>query len=164
MDVTPRQYKALGHPQRHRMLTALRRRPATIAQLAAALGSPKGTVGYHVKVLVDAGLVRQSESRTVRGGTERYFEATPGALVHDQHGAEFLLRAALAEMVPPSGDEVEHTMLRHVWLTPARARALVERIEAWGHEPAQEEEAADASAYGVLLSVFRADIPRLPPA
>ncbi|SNT36866.1 regulatory protein, arsR family [Asanoa hainanensis] len=95
----------------------LRQRPATLGQLAAAVGSPKGTVGYHVKVLVDAGLVQHSET--------------------------------------------EHTMLRHVWLTPARARDLVARLEAWGHEP-EDIDDDTATAYGILLSVFRADVPKLP--
>jgi len=161
---TPLQFKALGHPARHRLLTMLRQRPATLGQLATAVGSPKGTVGYHVKVLVEAGLVRHSETRTVRGGTEQYFEPAAGALVHDQsgtEGAELVVRAALAEMVAPRGDEVEHTMLRHVWLTPARARELVDRVEAWGHEPVDADDDT-AAAYGILLSVFRADVPRLP--
>ena len=161
---SPQQFKALGHPQRHRLLSVLRQRPATCSQLAAALGSTKGTVGYHVKVLVEAGLVRHSDTRTVRGGTEQYYEPAVGALVHDQpgtEGAEFLFRAALGEMVAPAGDEVEHTMLRHVWLTPRRARDLVAQLEAWGHEPSDVDEGDDAVAYGLLLSLFRADIPRL---
>jgi DNA-binding transcriptional ArsR family regulator len=162
---SPTQFKALGHPLRHRLLNVLRERPATLSQLAAALSSTKGTIGYHVRVLIDAGLLRPSGRRTVRGGTEQYFEPIGGAYVHDQpgtEGAEFLLHAARAEMVAPTGDEVELTMLRHVRLTAVQARALVERIEALGHEQLASDEAG-APAYGLLLSVFRADIPTLPP-
>ncbi len=162
----PHQFKALGHPLRHRLLNVLRERPATVAQLAAALGSTKGTIGYHVRVLLDAGLVRPTGQRTVRGGTEQYFEPVAGAYVHDRpgtEGAEFLMRAALAEMLPPVGDEVEHTMLRHVRLSAAQARDLVDRLEAMAHEsfgPPGE----GAAPYGILLSLFRADIPPLPPS
>jgi DNA-binding transcriptional ArsR family regulator len=167
---SPAQFKALGHPLRHRLLNVVRERPATLSQLAATLGSTKGTIGYHVRVLVDAGLLRPSGRRTVRGGTEQYFEPVGGAFVHDApgtEGAEFLFRAALAEMVAPAGDEVEHTMLRHVRLTAAQARALVDRIEKLGHEKLGHEklgrERDNARAYGLLLSVFRADIPPLSP-
>jgi hypothetical protein len=101
----------------------------------------------------------------VRGGTEQYFEPVGDAYVHDQpgtEGAEFLLRAAVAEMVPPTGDEVEHTLLRHVRLSAVQARALVEQIKALGNEPRHGNQ-CDAPAYGLLLSVFRADFPALPP-
>jgi len=39
---SPAQFRALGHPLRHRLFNLLRQRPATLAQLAAALGSTKG--------------------------------------------------------------------------------------------------------------------------
>src|SRR5580698_10587977 len=54
---SPAQFRALGHPLRHRLFNLLRQRPATLAQLAAALGSTKGTVGYHVQLMVDAGVL-----------------------------------------------------------------------------------------------------------
>ena len=48
---TPEHFKALGHPMRHRLLFALGQDQATISQLAAALGSNKGTIAHHLKVL-----------------------------------------------------------------------------------------------------------------
>ena len=51
------QFKALGHPVRHRLVNVLRQRPATLRQIATALGLAKGTVSYHVRVLREAGLV-----------------------------------------------------------------------------------------------------------
>ena len=55
---TPEQFRALGHPMRHRLLLALGQGEATISQLAAALGSNKGNIAHHLKVLTAAGLVR----------------------------------------------------------------------------------------------------------
>jgi D-serine deaminase-like pyridoxal phosphate-dependent protein len=64
---------------RHRLLFALAQGEATISQLAVALGSNKGNVAHHLKVLVGAGLVRPAATRAVRGGTEQYYRrASPG--------------------------------------------------------------------------------------
>ncbi|TQS46908.1 ArsR/SmtB family transcription factor [Cryptosporangium phraense] len=168
----PAQFKALSHPLRHRLLMALRQRPATLAQLAEAVGSTKGTVGYHVRVLVDAGLVRPAHTGRVRGGTEQYYEPSGGALrfaADAPVGGEFLVRAALGEMLP-GGPEL--TVLRHVRLTTAQAEALVADVErfagserfAGGEQFAGGEHGgASGEQYGLLVSLYRADIPQLPP-
>ena len=156
----PAQFKALGHPLRHRLLIALRQRPATLAQLAIALGAAKGTVGYHVRVLREAGLVRIAHERRVRGGTEQYYEPASARLriaPDAPVGGEFLVRAALSEMLPPAG-EPERTLLRHVRLTEEQAADLAARLEALA-----VPDAAAGLPYGVLLSLYRADIPVLPP-
>ena len=70
------QYRALGHPLRHRLLFALGQHPATISQLAVALDSHKGNIAHHLKVLREAGLVAVTETRQVRGGTEQYYQRT----------------------------------------------------------------------------------------
>jgi DNA-binding transcriptional ArsR family regulator len=157
----PAQFKALGHPLRHRLLIALRQRPATLAQLAAALGAAKGTVGYHAKVLLDAGLVRVAHERRVRGGTEQYYEPaserlriSPDAPV----GGEFLVRAALAEMLPSAPGDPDRTLLRHVRLTAGQAAEVTATLEAL-----QLPDETEGLLYGVLLSIYRADIPVLPP-
>src|SRR2546430_13285416 len=74
---TPEQFKALGHPMRHRLLFALAQGEATISQLAVALGSNKGNVAHHLKVLAGAGLVRLAATRAGRGGTEQYWRRAP---------------------------------------------------------------------------------------
>jgi DNA-binding transcriptional ArsR family regulator len=187
----PGQFKALGHPLRHRLLVALRQRPATLAQLGAALTVPKGTVGYHVKILQDAGLVRLAHARTVRGGTEQYYEATsprlriaPDAPV----GGDFLVQAALTEMrsaasapaaraaaaaqAPAAGAVAgaqapaaasDRTVLRHLRLTAAQATALAERLESFAADlSGTGDNGLAGETYGVLLSLYRSDIPTLP--
>src|SRR5689334_6669869 len=72
---TPAQFKAMAHPLRQRLLFALIH-PATISQLATAMGSQKGNIAHHLKVLTEAGMVRMVATRTVRGGTERYYQRT----------------------------------------------------------------------------------------
>ncbi|YCK36588.1 ArsR/SmtB family transcription factor [Actinomadura sp. ATCC 39365] len=157
------QYKALGHPMRHRMVNLLRQRPATLSELTTALDSTKGTVGYHVRVLREAGLVRLASTRQVRGGTEQRFElVNRGFQLDEETGARFLHDAALAEMSPVRPGDPGHTVLHHVWLTPEEARTLAGRIEDYEHGQRLDPEHG-TEAYGLLLSLYRADIPRLPP-
>ncbi|MEQ4720989.1 winged helix-turn-helix domain-containing protein [Nonomuraea sp. B19D2] len=160
---TPAHFKALGHPVRHRMVNVLRQRPATLAELAEVMGAVKGTIAYHVKVLQDAGLVRVVDTRHVRGGTQQYFGLVSGAFKPESDSTEwpeFLMNAALAEMTPPRDGEVESTSLHHLWLTPDQAGALVERLKEILAERPQRQPAA--MPYGLLLSLYRADIPTLP--
>ncbi|MFJ7587695.1 ArsR/SmtB family transcription factor [Streptomyces sp. NPDC097617] len=161
---SPEQFKALGHPVRHRMVNVLRQRPATLRQLAEVLGMSKGTIGYHVRVLREAGLVRLSETRQVRGGTEQYFAlVSHGFKLHQDAavGPEFLINAALGEMLPSRPDQASHTVLRHLWLTDVEAHALEARLRAMAAEP-YPADLAHGEPYGLLVSLFRADVPNLP--
>ncbi|MGF1427632.1 ArsR/SmtB family transcription factor [Kitasatospora sp. LaBMicrA B282] len=162
---TPEQFKAMGHPVRHRLINVLRQRPATLRQLADALQLPKGTVGYHVKTLREAGLVVLAESRQVRGGTEQYFAlASRSFTFHEESegGAEFLINAAIAERLPPRPGQAEHTLLRHLWLTDEEAHALAARLRAEGEAP-MPVDSSRGEAYGLLVTLFPADIPALAP-
>lgn len=159
------QFKALGHPVRHRLVNVLRQRPATLRQIATALGLAKGTVSYHVRVLREAGLVQLAETRQVRGGTEEYFALVSGGfrLGDDAaEGAGFLIGAALAEMLPDRPDGPEDTLLRHLWLSEAEARDLAARARAMVTGP-QPGDPARGEPYGLLVSLYRADIPALSP-
>jgi DNA-binding transcriptional ArsR family regulator len=161
---TPAHFKALGHPVRHRIVNVLRQRPATLRQLASALGLAKGTVSFHVGVLRDAGLVRLAETHQVRGGTEQRFALVSRGFRFDQDataGAEFLLQAAAAEMLPAHGEETDRTVLRHLWLSPRQAAALAAQLHDYANQP-RPEDADHGEAYGLLISLYRADIPRLP--
>ena len=163
---TPAHFKALGHPVRHRIVNVLRQRPATLGQLASAMGLAKGTVSFHVRVLREAELVRMAGTRHVRGGTEQYFALASAAFRVPEDagpGPGFLLQAALEEMLPAGDSEPGHTVLRHLWLSEQEARALAGQLEdfATRQHPA---DAVSGEAYGLLLSLYRADIPRLPAA
>lgn len=160
---TPTQFKALGHPLRHRMVNVLRQRPATLGELTSALGGSKGTMAYHLRVLREAGLVRLARTRQVRGGTEQYFALVSAGFRLDQRaevGAEFLINAALTELAPGGDDELELTVLRHVWLTREEARELVGRIEEFAARP-HRTDGSRGDAYGLLLSLHRTDTPTL---
>ncbi|MEU9478049.1 hypothetical protein [Streptomyces sp. NPDC048191] len=121
--------------------------------------------GYHVRVLREAGLVRLSETRQVRGGTEQYFAlVSQGFKVHHDVavGPEFLIHAALGEMLPAQPGQASHTALRHLWLTDTEAHELEDRLRAMAAER-HPTDSARGEPYGLLVSLFRADVPSLPP-
>lgn len=72
----PSQVQAIGHVLRTTILGLLHERAATVTELAAAIGRPKSTIAYHVKVLQDAGLAQVVRTRRVRAIEERYYGRT----------------------------------------------------------------------------------------
>src|SRR5260370_28863706 len=65
---TAREAKALGHPLRLRILRLTAQREMTNKQLADRLDRDPGTVLYHVRQLVEAGLLEPVEVRTGESG------------------------------------------------------------------------------------------------
>ncbi|WP_017586158.1 winged helix-turn-helix domain-containing protein [Nocardiopsis ganjiahuensis] len=73
---TPEQYRALFEDTRTEIVQLLLERAATTSELAETLGRPKGTVGHHLKVLEEAGLVRVVRTRKVRALEAKYYGRT----------------------------------------------------------------------------------------
>ncbi len=148
---TPEQFKALGHPTRHRLLFALGQGQATISQLAAALGSNKGNIAHHLKVLAEAGLVRPARTRQVRGGTERYYQrASRGLKYDDTRTTEVAFHALAAEIA--AAEPGPFLMLRTLRLTPEHARQLTATLRDLAH---QAEDATNQPRYGLLLGLYQ---------
>jgi DNA-binding transcriptional ArsR family regulator len=148
----PEQFKALGHPMRHRLLFALGRGEATISQLAATLDSNKGNVAHHLKVLADAGLVEPAGTRHVRGGTEQYYRRAFERLQFEDTGGltEIAFSALAAEIA--SAQSEPFVMLRNLRLTPEHA----ERLTAILRDLAEEaEDGSDQPRYGLLLGLYK---------
>lgn len=72
----PAQYRALFEDTRQAIITLLSERAATVTELAAALDRPKGTVGHHMQVLADAGLVHVVRTEKVRALEAKYWGRT----------------------------------------------------------------------------------------
>ncbi|MBB5872363.1 DNA-binding transcriptional ArsR family regulator [Allocatelliglobosispora scoriae] len=156
------QYSALGHPLRLRVLFALGEQPATISQLAASLGSRKGNIAHHLAVLREAGLVRHSHTRQVRGGTEQYFSRTARRLhfVGEQAGAQSA--AALKVVAEEIGQAAPDPflVLRHVRLTREQVDSITAAL---AHLVEGIEEAPEGSPrFGVLLGVYEPSASRSP--
>ena len=153
------QYRALGHPMRHRLLFSLGQQPATISQLASALGTHKGNVAHHLTVLREAGLVAVTGTRQVRGGTEQYYQRTARRLEFPgEQGAAHagVLLQAVADEIATSAPE-PLLVLRNIRLTADQARQLASTLNELvaGLDEAGEGEAR----YGVLVGLYE---PRQP--
>jgi DNA-binding transcriptional ArsR family regulator len=150
----PDQFAALAHPLRQRLLFALGHRPATISQLAAQLDAKKGNVAHHLKVLREAGLVHVAETRQVRGGTEQYYQRTARHMVvaEPQAAGTAAMLAAIAQELDLSPAET-HLTLRHLRLSPAKARELGEALAELVDEA--EENAEDQPVHGVLVALYQ---------
>jgi len=134
----PKQLRALGDAFRARIVGLLRERAASTTELAAALETPKGTVGHHLKVLESAGLVRVVRTRKVRALTEKYYgrvarlfvlksdESMPEELRGGALSA-LMLRHAADELIA-SSDEAEEAGLVNVKLTAADRRRFEQRL------------------------------------
>jgi DNA-binding transcriptional ArsR family regulator len=155
---TAEQHNALGHPLRLRLLIALGQREATISQLAIELDTRKGNVAHHLKVLADAGLVRPTSSRQVRGGTEQYyaraarrFEAVGEA---SRVTTTTALQVAADEIAAAPGDPF--LLLRHLRLSADQAAGLIGQLAELAN--ALPEAPSGEPRHTVLLGVYqRAD-------
>lgn len=108
----PEQLQALGDATRWRILGALLEGPMSVQELAQALGRAKGTVGHHVRVLADAGLIRLAETRRVRGVTEKRYARV---------ASRFVLGSQSSADLPPGVDlRLMRTLPLHTALAEAR--------------------------------------------
>ena len=148
---TPQQFKALGHPMRHRLLFALGQGEATISQLAATLGSNKGNIAHHLKVLADAGLAVPAGTRQVRGGTEQYYRRAHRALqFHDAATTQVAFSAIAAEIAAAEPEAI--LILRTLRLNPRHAEQIAASLRDLAD---QEDDDDDDPRYGLLLGLYR---------
>jgi DNA-binding transcriptional ArsR family regulator len=68
------------HPQRDRILDAMRSygRPISPTQLARITDNTIGSTAYHVRTLVQAGVIELADEGRVRGAVEHFYALVPG--------------------------------------------------------------------------------------
>ncbi len=76
----PDQVTALAHPMRVAVLDALRE-PGSAAGVARTLGETRQKVNYHVRALVDAGLIRLVGERRTGNFVEQLYQSVAGTFV-----------------------------------------------------------------------------------
>jgi DNA-binding transcriptional ArsR family regulator len=164
LEMTVEQARCFAEPTRNDIMTLLAERPATTKQIAEALGKPKGSVGHHLKVLEEAGLIRVVRTRKVRAITEKYYGRVVRTYVfprleEDGDHPPFMLEA-LEEMREPSGGEESLFTLRH-------ARIPAEWVHQFAAEVIELAEAFAAASpggdtvYGFIAGVYPTDRPSL---
>ena len=156
------QHRALGNLTRYRILSLLLDRAMTASQLAEALGVLKGSVGFHVRVLEGAGLIREVRTRKVRGVVERYYGRTARRFELDRPdspgtAAPMMMRTIVAELErigTPLGP-TDFTVSTRARLDPERAAEFRDRLAGL------VEEFRDASGTGpahtLAVAFFRSE-------
>ena len=160
---TPEQIKALGDDTRITILALLLDRAATTTHLAAALGKPKGTVGYHLNVLEAAGLIRVVRTAKVRAMTEKYYGRVGRTILYQgvPGGSKlFMLQQAMDEAVIEEGAPLPMFTLRHVRISQEHAVEFAARVIALSEEFIELPREGD-TVWGFVAGVFPTDQPVL---
>ena len=166
----PSQVKAIGHPLRTAVLSLLHERAATVTELAVALERPKSTVAHHVKVLVEAGLVRVVRTRRVRAIDERFYGRTARMFLvgAERTGDDDLPRdfndfeVAARESDRAYREGQLWGFIRHARITDSQASAFWERMTDLVAEFDRLPRAGQ-TVYGFAIGVYPTDHPALPP-
>jgi DNA-binding transcriptional ArsR family regulator len=161
---TAREAKALAHPLRLRILRLCAQYELTNKQLADRLGSEPGTVFYHVRQLVDAGLLQQAAVRTGDSGAlEKPYRSTGRSWWLDDPLADAEPDAALAPIeafqdeLREAGPGSVQTFARFtLHLSPEDVEALDRRILAILDEYIEtDDQRLDQPALGGIIVLHR---------
>lgn len=168
----PAQYRALFEDTRQAIITLLSERAATISELAAVLNKPKGTVGHHMQVLTDAGLVHVVRTEKVRALEAKYWGRTARIFYYehlDTGDAQRVLARSASEVgrleaARAEGHAAEYFFdvnRRDVRVPAERAREFRDRLADLLIEFADEPRAGDTT-YAVVYGIFPSSLSALP--
>lgn len=152
---TPERLKALGDPLRLEIVDLVLERAMSVTELAERTGRPRGTVAYHVDLLVDAGLLHVVRTRRVRAVEERFYgrTATTYVLPHVPGEVPFL-RDVLTEIdMEHLGDRPGEFTYRHARIPFARAEEFGRRLLALAIEFVDEPRGGDVE-FGLYVALF----------
>lgn len=77
----------VAHPTRARCFVILTERTASPVEIAQEIGKDVGHVGYHVRKLLQLGLIELVDERPVRGAVEHFYRAMERAMVSEEEFA-----------------------------------------------------------------------------
>ena len=158
------QLRALGNETREQILTLLSERAATTSQLAESLSKPKGSVGYHLKVLEQAGLVRVVRTNQVRAVMEKYYGRTARTVVFgsevDDADPLFMLEKARREAAVVAGEPLPTFTMRRARITEEQAVEYAQRLTALAEEFLDLPRDGDR-VYGLIAGIYPTDLPAL---
>ena len=159
---SPAALKALAAETRLLILDLLLDRAATTSQLGDALDIPRGTVGYHLKVLERAGLVRIVRTAKVRALTEKYYGRVGRTIVMggkpDGSDPMYMIHAALRDVRHVEGEPLPMFTIRRARIPASRAVEYAAAMEKLAAE-FSEEPRAGKRVYGMLAGVYPTDLP-----
>ena len=168
----PDQLRALADPLRGTLLELVLERAATVSELAQAVGRPKGTVAYHVNLLVDAGLLRVVRTRRVRAIDERYYGRVARTfyvgVLHRAEDKQVVaamngLAEAAAEAAPAHAADDLRCLLLHARIPVEEVRNFWAEVQAVARRFAQIPRSG-SQVYGFAAGLYPTDAPTLPDA
>jgi DNA-binding transcriptional ArsR family regulator len=132
---TPERISALGDQLRLTVLDLVLERAMTVTELAERLKRPRGTVAYHVDILVTAGLLQVVRTRRVRAVDERFYGRTARTIKFHRHtpGELAFFNDVLAEVDFARLEAEEpgaYSTLRHARIPSERAAEFATRLDA----------------------------------
>ena len=160
----PEQLRALGAKPRVAIIRLLREGARSISELSRDLNMPKGTVGYHVKVLEEAGLIRVVRTRRVRALTEKYYGRVARLFLFKGEEAPDAVPPLGAAALRQAADELEasaettHFALVRSRLTQAEARRLERRLKRLVND-FQAREVPDGALFGLSVATWQVEPP-----
>lgn len=160
---SPEHFRALGNVTREEILTLLSERAATTSQLAEAMGKPKGSVGYHVKVLEQAGFVRIVRTAKVRAMTAKYYGRTARTIVFGRSRRDdplFMLDDVRREAAVVEGDPLPMFTMRRARISEAQAVEFTERVLALSEEFLEMPREGER-VYGFIAGIYPTNLPTL---
>jgi DNA-binding transcriptional ArsR family regulator len=156
------QMKAIADETRMDILNLLLERAATVSQLADALDKPKGTVGYHAKVLEDAGLIRVVRTAKVRAMTEKYYGRTGRTIRFmsspDPGDPRWFVNDALRAMRVTEGEPLPMFTSRVARIPVERAVEFADRVVELAEEFIALPREGD-TVFGFVAGVYPTDHP-----
>jgi DNA-binding transcriptional ArsR family regulator len=162
--------KALGDPLRLHICDLVLERAMSVSELAERVDRPRGSVAYHVDVLVDAGLLHVVRTRKVRATEERFYGRAARTFMYtgtadtggflDQVIAEidYDRLAAAADDDDISDGRWGGSTYRHARIPHDRVREYMQRIYDLALEFVDEPRSGDVE-FGMLLAVFPTNRP-----
>ncbi|NED99404.1 ArsR family transcriptional regulator [Phytoactinopolyspora halotolerans] len=163
----PEQYRALFEDTRLEIVSLLLERAATGSELADVLGKPKGTIGHHLKVLEDAGLVRVVRTKRVRAIEAKYYGRTARVFLFEKVGEATnrmprILETAAKELQEVDGpDQVAMANVRYARIPRDRAWEWRRRLNDLADEFAAERRGDDI-IYGLVVGLYETTRRSLP--
>ena len=159
---TNAQMKAVADDTRMDILNLLLEKAATVSQLAETLGKPKGTVGYHAKVLEDADLIRVVRTNKVRAMTEKYYGRV-GRTIHFSKPTTgddplWFVHDALKPITQDENHPLPMFTSRVARIPVERAVEFSQRIMEVAQEFLELPREGD-TVYGFLAGVYPTDLP-----
>jgi DNA-binding transcriptional ArsR family regulator len=165
----PEQLRALADPLRGTLLELVLERAATVTEMALATDRPKGTVAYHVNLLVDVGLLRVVRTRRVRAIEERYYGRVArtyyiGVLSRPEDkqvvaAINGLATAAAESAAAHAADDLRCTLV-HARVPIEEVRTFWAEVQQLARRFAQIPRAGD-QVYGFVAGLYPTDAPTL---